>query len=238
MNKEYTAKEIKEIITDKIRAKAYKPNDRLPTEREMMEMYQVSRTTIRNVINELISCRAVYRIPDVGVFVEKEIIRKSNRVMGFTELIKESGRIPSTKLISLELIVPEDHILQAMGLELNTSVYLMERNRSVDGQPILYEYVYISPFKAPDLDTFDLSKNSLYEILKKEYGIKIHYLIENVSAVTVDGKISDFLYETSTAYALKNEGLSYDINDNIIEYGISYYHAEKFSFDSIVLNRD
>ncbi len=237
MSKTYSTKEIKEILTEKIRNGDYKPNDRLPTERELMEIYKVSRTTIRNVIGQLISNRSVYRVPDVGVFVEKEIIRKSNRVMGFTEMIKESGRIPKTTVINFELQIPQAHILTAMGLKENTSVYLMERCRSVDGQPILYEYVYICPSKAPGLDKYNFSNNSLYEILKDKYNIEVHYLKENVSAVTVDSKISDFLYKTSTAYALKVEGLTYDRSDEVIEYGISYYHAEKFSFESILVNR-
>lgn len=237
MPKTYSTKEIEEIITEKIRSGVYKPNDRLPTERELMEMYNVSRTTIRNVIGQLISNRNVYRVPDVGVFVEKEIIRKSTRVMGFTEMIKDSGRVPTTKVTRFDLIVPQPHILEAMKKPPNTRLYFMERSRCVDGQPILYEYVYICPSKAKGLEKNDFSKKSLYQVLREEYGIEVHYLLENVSAVTVDSKISDFLYQTSTAYALKVEGLSFDRNDEVIEYGISYYHAERFSFESILVNK-
>lgn len=237
MQEKYTSQQIINIISKQIKEGSIKHDEKLPTERELMEKFNVSRSTIRNVISKMISQRLLYRIADVGVFVEKEIIRKTNQVMGFTQLVLESNKTPKTKVLRFEKIVGEAKVLEAMGLTIGTKLYLLERVRYVDEKPFLYEYVYIDPQKAVDLDQYDLQTNSLYDILNKHYNIKINYLKEIVSAVTVDGKISDFLYQTSTAYALKVEGLSYDINNEVIEYGVSYYHAENFSFESVLVNR-
>ena len=185
----------------------------------------------------MISLRLLYRVPDVGVFVEKEIIRKTSQIMGFTQLILESNKTPKTKVIRFKKMIPDLKILEAMDLEKDTEVYLLERVRYVDDTPFLYEFVYIDPNKAYDLEKYDFENNSLYNILSEKYNIKISYLKENVSAVTVDRQISDFLYQTTTAYALKVEGLSYDLNNEVIEYGISYYNATKFSFESVLVNR-
>ena len=237
MKKLYSAKEIQEDIEDKIRKEIYKPDDKLATEKKMMETYGVSRTTIRNVINALLVKRIVYKIPDVGVFVEKEIIRKTNKIMGFTELVLDSGRIPKTVLENHGKKIPSEKILDEMNLPLNTEVFYMQRKRYINDQPFLYEDVYISPLQAKDIEKYDLEKESLYDILRNKYNINIHYLKEKVSAVTVDHKISDFLYQTSTGYALKVEGLSYDLEDKVIEYGISYYHAKNFSFESVLVSQ-
>ncbi len=232
----YTKKEIVKDIKDKIKNGELKYDERLATERELMDQYNVSRTTIRNAIAELELRRLVYRIPDTGIFVQKEIIRKTNSIIGFTKMIEDSGRIPTTKVIQLKKVVPEEKILEVMGLEENTEVYFFERLRYVDDKPFLYELTYVNPTKVPNIEQYDFTNKSFYKTVKEHYDIRPHYLQENVSAVTVDGKISDFLYQTSTAYCLKVEGTSHEINDDVIEYGISYFHAEDFSFESVLVN--
>lgn len=232
----FNQKKIVKDMIDKIKSGYYNNDQKIETERELMDQYGVSRTTIRNVISELILQRYVYRIPDTGVFVQKEIIRKTSSISGFTAMIKDSGRLPSTKINRFEKLVPNFNILEAMKLEADTEVYFMERLRYVDGKPFLYEHSYINPDLVKNLDDYDFEEESIYEVLKADYGINIHYLQELVSAVTVDGKISDFLYGTSTAYALKVEGVSYNKQNQVIEYGISYYNAEDFSFESVLVN--
>lgn len=232
----YSQKDIVNDIINKIKAGQFKYDQKIDTERDLMDQYGVSRTTIRNVISDLILQRYVYRIPDTGVFVQKEIIRKTSSISGFTSMIKDSGRLPSTRISRFEKIIPDENILEAMKLEANTEVYFTERFRYVDGKPFLFEQSFINPHLVTNLEKYDFEVDSIYQVLSDDYNVKIHYLQELVSAVTVDGKISDFLYGTSTAYSLKVEGVSYDNKDQVIEYGISYYHAEDFSFESVLVN--
>lgn len=232
----YSKREIFEDIENKIDKGILKHDERLATERELMDQYNVSRTTIRNVIAELELRRLVYRIPDTGIFVQKEIIRKTNEIIGFTQMIKDSNRKPYTKLVKFEKVVVPEKVAKAMNLESDTLIYAFERLRYVDDKPFLYEFTYVNPVLFPNLEDIDFDDKSFYTNIKDKYNISPHYLKENVSAVTVDGMISDFLYQTSTAYALKVEGTSHTLNDDIIEYGISYYHAQDFSFESVVVN--
>ncbi|GEO26628.1 GntR family transcriptional regulator [Alicyclobacillus acidoterrestris] len=67
MTKKY--ERIKQDITEKILSEVYKVNEKLPTESELMEMYQVSRFTVRHAIGELEKENFVYRIQGGGMFV-------------------------------------------------------------------------------------------------------------------------------------------------------------------------
>lgn len=60
---------IKQNIQEKILSEVYQVNDKLPTESEMMKVYDVSRFTVRRAIDELEKDNYVYRIQGAGIFV-------------------------------------------------------------------------------------------------------------------------------------------------------------------------
>ena len=67
MTKKYEL--VKQDISEKILSEVYKVNEKLPTESELMEIYQVSRFTVRHAIGELEKENFVYRIQGGGMFV-------------------------------------------------------------------------------------------------------------------------------------------------------------------------
>ncbi|SHK65670.1 GntR family transcriptional regulator [Alicyclobacillus tolerans] len=77
---------VKQDISEKILSEVYKVNEKLPTESELMEIYQVSRFTIRHAIGELEKENYVYRIQGGGMFVNDWKNKKrsgvSNKTIG------------------------------------------------------------------------------------------------------------------------------------------------------------
>lgn len=67
MTKKYEL--VKQDISEKIISEEYKVNQKLPTESELMEVYHVSRFTVRHAIGELEKDNFVYRIQGGGMFV-------------------------------------------------------------------------------------------------------------------------------------------------------------------------
>jgi len=65
--------QIKGIILDKIKSGEYKVGDKIPSEREMSQVYHVSRTAVRNAILSLMNEGIVVRATGQGTFVKKEI---------------------------------------------------------------------------------------------------------------------------------------------------------------------
>lgn len=68
MTKKY--ERIKQDIREKILSEEYKVNEKLPTESELMEIYHVSRFTVRHAIDELEKENFIYRIQGGGIFVD------------------------------------------------------------------------------------------------------------------------------------------------------------------------
>ncbi|BDR60123.1 GntR family transcriptional regulator [Lactobacillus xylocopicola] len=79
----------KEIYTDlnrKIKAKEYPPGSTLPTEIELQHIYQVSRTTVRKAIDQLVAENQVVRKKGSGIFVAPTISKQN--ILEMTGIIK------------------------------------------------------------------------------------------------------------------------------------------------------
>lgn len=61
--------EVVEKLQHYISSGKYKPNEKLPTESELMEHFQVGRSTIREAVRILRNCNVVYVQHGVGIFV-------------------------------------------------------------------------------------------------------------------------------------------------------------------------
>jgi DNA-binding GntR family transcriptional regulator len=61
---------VSEAILGQIKSGALKPNDRLPSESDLCEMYSVGRNTVRRALSELVDDGYLKTIPGLGTFVE------------------------------------------------------------------------------------------------------------------------------------------------------------------------
>lgn len=108
--------QIQEYYKSLISSKKLSEHEKIPTEREIMEMFNVSRITVANALAALAKEGWIYRIPGKGTFVQ-------DRVQGLTEgksdvidkktLPEEledtySQRIPNRKMIGLIMPSVED----------------------------------------------------------------------------------------------------------------------------------
>ncbi|UUZ93671.1 GntR family transcriptional regulator [Paenibacillus sp. P25] len=63
--------QIQEYFTGLIASGSLKENDKIPSEKELMEQFHVSRITVANALGELAKGGWIYRIPGRGNFVGK-----------------------------------------------------------------------------------------------------------------------------------------------------------------------
>lgn len=75
---EYLQHEIKKLIKEN----DMKPNDKLPSELEFQEMFDVSRHTVRTALSKLEYQGVIYKEQGLGSFVSGSINRSSNREIG------------------------------------------------------------------------------------------------------------------------------------------------------------
>jgi GntR family transcriptional regulator of arabinose operon len=131
--------QIQDHFKNRILASDLKENDRIPSEKELMEHYGVSRITVANALGELAKAGWIHRIPGKGSFVLARDLAKAE-ISASAEQVGEgmTGRDESmNKRIGLVIPKLEDffairllkginHVLNANGCEL--VIYLTENS--------------------------------------------------------------------------------------------------------------
>ena len=84
--------QVKVILLEKIENGEWKPGTMIPTEMELMRTYSVSRTTVRQAIQDLVVSGKLIRHAGRGTFVARqERILSSSQLYGFVEDLEREG---------------------------------------------------------------------------------------------------------------------------------------------------
>ncbi len=159
------------------------PGSPVPSERELSEDYGVSRMTARQALRALRHEGLVFRERGLGTFAAKRKVDVHTRnLIGFTEDMRQRGHKPSSKLIHFSRVAASPDTSETLGIEPGDEIFRLERLRLADGTPMAYETNYIPAGLCPDLDKFDLQKESLYRVLEDFYGVRMHRAEEVLEA--------------------------------------------------------
>ena len=174
MSAEPTYRRIVRLLEEKILSGEYPPGHRLPPERELCEIYGVSRVTTRQALAELAQRRLVVRHQGQGTFVMRPKVESS--LLGFfsiSEALKADGRLVATRVISAKVTRPNAQEADALGCAADAPVLRLERLRFVDGDPYALEISTLPMSRFPGLDRYDFGTRSLYDVLARDYGSQL-----------------------------------------------------------------
>ena len=168
---------IKEDVDDG----TWKIGQRLPSERDLCETFDVSRMTVRQAITLLVDEGILERKPGSGTFVASSRVKEKMRgTTSFTEIVKSQGRKPSSELISYQRLHPNEFEIKNLGVLPQSHVIRMERVRFADDIPVAYEIASIPEkiirgFKESEITEhfFKTLTDNGYEIGKSQQTISV-----------------------------------------------------------------
>lgn len=221
---------IEQDIKDRIEEGFLQNGDMIESENVLKEMYNVSRMTVRQALNNLVNDGYLYRHKGKGTFVNSnKLEKKIYGLVGFTEEMRRINRVPTNKTISFELITADDKINRKLALNNNEQVYYLQRIRYGDGIPVLYEHMYLpsSLFKDLTIDVFD---HSFYDYVEKKCNYRISYCTQKLEAMVMDDEKARFLETTKGSALLYCSSISYLDSGRPFEYVRSFYRGDQYRF--------
>ena len=110
-------KQIVNDLMEKIDGGVFKEGDKLPTETDLMDQYDVSRITVRAAIKELEDADMVERTRGKGTFVtmKRDTYAADDRE-SFTHSCMLSGKKPSTKVLQAGWVYPSLKDMRFLGV--------------------------------------------------------------------------------------------------------------------------
>ncbi|WHH58515.1 GntR family transcriptional regulator [Petroclostridium sp. X23] len=224
--------QLKEIILDEIKTEKLQPGDSIPTEKELSDIFDISRSTIRQAISDLVKEGYLYRIKSKGTFVSKPKINQDFiwKLETFSEQMKKLGLVPSTKVLELAVIEAEEEIASVLQLPINDKVIKLVRLRFANDEPIVIVETYLPYNSCLSILQYDMEKKSLYEVLSLDTRSKIYKVLRTVEAV-VAGQYESKLLQIKRGYPIQLfTTIGYNREEKPIEYSIARYRGDRNKF--------
>lgn len=207
----------------------------LPSEREICERYDVSRSTVRQALLELEQDGYIYKIHGKGTFVSpKKFNQELLKFYSFTNEMKRIGKEPKSKVLDFAIITCDATLAKKMKTTKGTKVYKFVRLRMADGDPMMVETSYVPAVRFEGLKREDLSI-SMYDVFARRYAVDITYAEEKIQAVSTNEKTARYLQIQREIPSLQIERFTYE-KDLIIEYTVSMARGDQFVY-SIKLDK-
>ncbi len=215
--------QVKKALQEHIENGSWQPGDQLPGEPELCRMFDVSRTVIRQALKEMEYEGLIVREKGKGTFIAEPKIAESlaQKLTGFYQDMVERGYTPITQALKQEVVPASPKVAGHLGLEPGTSVIEIERLRFVQNEPIVLVTTYLPYALCPKVLHEDLSRQSLYALLEKEYGLVIARGRRTLEAVPANEYEAPLLQVEKGAPLVLLDSVSYLEDGTPIE----YYHA-------------
>lgn len=228
-----------EKLEDFIVVNRLKPHTKIPSEKDLCEMWGVSRSTLRQAVEYLMEEDVIYRVKDKGIYVCPP--RYERDMTGVDAMVRDlinQGNKVTKKIISMNIIEATKHISKKMKVKLGTKLYEIIRYRGINGVPCTIETSYIDAENFPDFLDYYSETASMDDIFTN-----IYHTIQTTGNEHIDvtyaseeeAKVLKIKEGTPLFYA---SGVSLDQNGDTVMYYKQLIRSDKFSFVSSVETED
>ncbi|MCD7839676.1 MAG: GntR family transcriptional regulator [Erysipelotrichaceae bacterium] len=222
--------QLKNTIKELIDSGEIAKGEKILSEKELCEKYQVSRITVRNALSELENEGYLIKKQGKGSYATKpKIFRPLVDSIGFTESCKNAGLESVSVVLKRELLPMNDLMQQSLLLDNNDKIIYIQRLRYAGGEPLMLENNYYSYNKYEFL-MHEALTGSLYELLESK-GIVCNQSLKTIITVTTaKGDLAQLLQVSLGAPLFVMDGVMGDSRGNPVHYSIQYVVGEKYSF--------
>lgn len=229
MDKKYV--NIYNDLVDKIENEIYLPDDKLPSEKTLMDTYAVSRDTIRKSLDRLEQNGYIAKVNGKGSFVLdiQKFDFPVSKVVSFKELTNKLGDSVITEVAMLECNLPSNKIMKKLGLQNNEKVWKIVRKRKIDGQNVILDKDYI-PEKFVSMLTEEICRDSIYSYIEGELGYKIMYARKEITVQTASEEDRTLLDMKDFDMIVVIKSYTYLDDSSLFQYTESRHRPDKFKF--------
>ncbi|WP_087020712.1 UTRA domain-containing protein [Thaumasiovibrio subtropicus] len=217
---------IKQTLKEQIESGVMQTRQKLPSERELSELFSTTRITIKEALVALETEGKIYREERRGWFVSPERIRYNPLSRShFHQMIRDQNRIAETKLVKVRSEMAAGEYSHALKLSEITQIHIIERLRYIDGRAVLFVENCLKArlFHGILDETLTLSLTTLY---KEKYGYETHRSHFDVIPTAAPSHVAKALNLTEGQPVLKICRVNYKQDGEIMDCEFEYWRPD------------
>lgn len=229
---------IRRAIRHVIDSGLVKENEMLPTENELCHIFNVSRMTVRQAIDELVREGYLERQSGSGTFVKSlKLTGRLRTINSFSDEIALMGKVAKHKLIHTKVMRPSPEVVAKLQLDDDMKALQIKRVRFVDEVPSAYQVSYLPYPLCAGLLQEDLDQRSLYDVLQEKGRFTFTRGIERVQALEMPKNVASWLdcFPGSACFFLSRV-IYVKEYQHPIEYVETFLRGDKFIFSHDLTN--
>ncbi len=217
------------IIREHIDKHVWNPGMKISSELDLCKEFGLSRNTVRQALLNLVDKGILYREQGHGTFVSQlPFDYPTDRLMGFTEEMKKTGMTSGARILIAETAAVSSRMADDLGLQSGADMHRLKRLRLADEKPVALEDAYLPTSLFPEiLDDF-LPGDSLYERMKRMYGVIPASATERIEACRPSTEEARLLQITRATPVLRIQRRTFLKNGIPIESVESVYRGDTY----------
>jgi GntR family transcriptional regulator len=218
-----------ELLRGEILSGRWQPGDMLPPESELTETYEISRTTVRQVLDMLVHEGLIYRQRGRGSFVAHPTVEQTLvRIISFTDDMRQRGFESGTEVISSDLVPGPSDIAQRLEIETGEELARIKRLRLAGGEPMSVEESFLVHRHCPGILEGDYAHQPL-RVALEAHGIRWSHARQRIRAIVAPDELARTLAVEPESALLFIERVSYSQANVPVEFLRIYYRADRYS---------
>lgn len=233
------ATQIRQSLEMQIDSKLLVAGTKLPSERELSELFDTTRTTVKEALLAMEAEGRIYCEDRRGWFVAPpRLIYNPLYRSPFHQIVTEQKRQLETLVMSSRTIVATPALCQELALPTLSRITEVTRLRKLDGRVVLLARHYLKPERFPGILEHDLSQ-SLTTLYEQHYGVRYGRSRFEINPTAAWGEVAQALMLTEGSPILLISCVNYDQYGEIIDCDYEYWRhdAVRILVDSQELER-
>jgi GntR family transcriptional regulator len=233
-DKRSLAIQLRDRLRQLMREKFYRVGDQIPSEEALVQMFGVSRATVREALKLLEEEKVITVRHGLGRFVafdpNSQISEDVTRLESVTEMARDLGLALETEVISFQREKASEKVAAHLDLPSGNEVYILKRTRKTAGDVIIFSIdIFPQSLVPEEPDPHDFL-DSLVALMENTWGARLAYSRATISATLLDSELADLPDLVRDVPWILMEQINFDPHDRPVLYSRDFHRGDKFRF--------
>lgn len=222
--------QVGQILVDLIESGKLAHGERLPPERYLAELFDVSLAPVRQAMLDVVSKGLLVRSRGQGTFVRTPgLDEKISILPSLTESLRDQQVEVATRVLRQERIPAPGPIARVLGMRGGDAIYL-ERLAILGREPVALLETYLSARAYRGLADVSFADQSLYGLLEERYGTVVTWAESVIDVTHSTSREAEKLDVPVGEFLLRLEGTAFAEPRKPVEHFRVLYRANRVRF--------